>query len=292
MDRDQVRGFAASIAVTQTVGALDESYLRRGRPLGEARLVFEVGLAGADVKELREKLGLDSGYLSRLLRSLATQGLIEVGAVAGDARLRRVTLTRKGRAERAAYDRLSDRLAASLLEPLDAGQREHLLAAMGEVERLMRAAAVEVAFESPASPDARWCLDHYFRELAERFESGFDPAQDGFAPEKDLAPPAGCFVVARLKGEPIGCGALKRVDETTGEIKRVWTAPSARGVGVARRVLRKLEAAARDAGLKILRLDTNRALKEAHALYRKEGFWEVARFNDNPYAHHWFEKRL
>ncbi len=152
--------------------------------MGEARLVFEVGLAGADVKELREKLGLDSGYLSRLLRSLATQGLIEVGTVAGDKRLRRVTLTRKGRAERAAYDRLSDRLAASLLEPLDAGQREHLLAAMGEVERLMRAAAVEVAFESPASADARWCLDHYFRELAERFESGFDPAQDGFAPEK------------------------------------------------------------------------------------------------------------
>ena len=56
--------------------------------------------------------------------------------------------------------------------------------------------------------------------------------------------------------------------------------------------MRTLEAAARDMGLRTLRLDTNRALTEAHALYRKEGFREVARFNDNPYAHHWFEKRL
>ena len=107
-----------------------------------------------------------------------------------------------------------------------------------------------------------------------------------------MAPPSGLFVLARLDGDAIGCGGLKRLDKATGEIKRVWTAPPARGMGVARRVLRTLEAAARDMGLRTLRLDTNRALTEAHALYRKEGFREVARFNDNPYAHHWFEKRL
>jgi len=293
MDRDQLRKVRSfNRTVTQTVGALDESYLRCGRPLGEARLLFEVGLEGAEVKALREKLGLDSGYMSRLLRSLTAQGLIEVRAAAADKRVRRAALTRKGRAERAAYDRLSDRLAGSLIEPLDSAQRERLLAAMGEVERLLRAASVEVVFDSPASADARWCLDCYFRELAERFESGFDPAEDRSAPEADLTPPSGCFVVARLMGEPVGCGALKRVDGTTGEIKRVWTAPTARGLGVARKVLRKLEAAAREAGLTILRLDTNRALKEAHALYRKEGFREVEPFNDNTYAHHWFEKRF
>jgi len=202
--------------------------------------------------------------------------------------LRRAALTSKGRVEWAAYDRL----AASLLEPLDAKQRERLVAAMGEVERLLRASAVDIVFESPPSADARWCLDCYFRELAERFESGFDSAEDPSAPEEELTPPAGRFVVARLKSEPVGCGALKRVDETTGEIKRVWTAPSARGLVVARRVLQKLEAAAREASLTILRLDTNRALNEAHALYRKEGYREIERFNDNPYAHHWFEKWL
>ena len=94
------------------------------------------------------------------------------------------------------------------------------------------------------------------------------------------------------RGAGLGCGGLKRTDKTTGEIKRVWTAPSARGMGVARRMLGTLEAAARNMGLRTLRLDTNRALTEAHALYRKEGFREIARFNDNPYADHWFEKQL
>ena len=107
-----------------------------------------------------------------------------------------------------------------------------------------------------------------------------------------MTPPSGLFVIARLDGEAVGCGGFKRVDKATGEIKRVWTAPSARGMGVARRMLRTLEAAAREAGVKTLRLDTNRALTEAHALYRSEGYREIARFNDNPYAHHWFEKRL
>ena len=262
-------------------------------PLGEARLLFEVGLEGAEVKAQREKLGLDSGYMSRLLRSLTAQGLIEVRAAAADKRVRRAALTRKGRAERAAYDRLSDRLAGSLIEPLHSSPN-----ASGCSRRWAKSsgscgpASVEVVFNFPASANARWCLDCYFRELAERFEIQFDPAEDRSAPEADLTPPSGCFVVARLMGEPVGCGALKRVDGTTGEIKRVWTAPTARGLGVARKVLRKLEAAAREAGLTILRLDTNRALKEAHALYRKEGFREVEPFNDNTYAHHWFEKRF
>ena len=278
--------------VTQRVGALDESYLKRGRPLGEARLLFEVGPEGADLRALRDRLALDSGYLSRLLNSLTAQGLVEVGKDARDGRLRRATLTRRGRAERAAYGRLSDALGASMLAPLNSSQRERLVEAMGEVERLLRAGRVELSFESPASADARACLDAYFREIAERFEAGFDPARDRTPSDDELTPPKGWFVVARLEGEPVGCGALKQVDNATGEIKRVWTTPSARGLGVARRVLRKLESAARDDGLITLRLDTNKALTEAHALYRKEGYREIERFSDNPYAHHWFEKRL
>ncbi len=179
-----------------------------------------------------------------------------------------------------------------MLEPLDASGQARLLAAMGEVERLIRAASVNVAAEAPDSPDARLCLDAYFRELAARFEGGFDPGADDSAHAADMIPPSGLFVIARLDGEAVGCGGFKCIDKTTGEIKRVWTAPPARGLGVARRVLRMLEAAAREKGLKTLRLDTNRALTEAHALYRSEGYQEIARFNDNPYADHWFEKRL
>jgi DNA-binding MarR family transcriptional regulator/RimJ/RimL family protein N-acetyltransferase len=278
--------------VTQRVGALEVDYLRRGRPLAEARLLFEIGADGADVRALRRKLGLDSGYLSRLLQSLSAQELIAIAKGEEDGRRRRVSLTRKGSAERAAYDRLSDNLAASMLDPLDGSQQTRLLAAMGEVERLIRAASVKVAAEAPDTADARLCLSTYFSELAARFETGFDAGADDSAPVEDMAPPSGLFVIARLDGDAVGCGGFKRVDKATGEIKRVWTAPSARGLGVARRMLRALEAAAREAGMKTLRLDTNRALTEAHALYRSEGYLEIARFNDNSYAHHWFEKRL
>ena len=285
----QIRSF--NRAVTQTVGALDQSYLERGRPLGEARVLFEIR-DGADSRRLRARLGLDSGYFARLLRSLEAQDLIAVGADPSDARRRRLALTKKGRAEVAAYDALSDALAASLLEPLGDAERDQLVAAMGEVERLLSASAVDVAPESATSPEARWCLERYFRELSERFEGGYDPAGDLSAPPERLAPPSGLFVLARLRGDPVGCGALKRIDAATGEVKRVWTAPAARGLGVARRVLHRLEAEAAQMGFAVLRLDTNKALAEAHAFYLKQGYRDIARFNDNPYAHRWFEKRL
>ncbi|MBV9783430.1 MAG: GNAT family N-acetyltransferase [Acidisphaera sp.] len=286
----QVRRF--NRVVTWRIGALQNSYLHRGRPLGEARLIFETGQQGASVRALRTRLGLDSGYVSRLLRSLEGQGLLSVGKQRGDGRQRRVTLTSTGQAEFAAYEKLSDELAESILAPLGAKQRDRLVSAMAEIERLIRAAAVDVQVEAPDSADARWCVDAYFRELAERFETGFDPAKSNPAHDDELTPPAGYFVVARLEAAPVGCGALKRTEKRTGEIKRMWTAPSARGLGVARRILHFLEAIARDSGLKTLRLETNRALTEAQALYRQEGYREVARFNDEPYAHHWFEKQL
>jgi DNA-binding MarR family transcriptional regulator len=286
----QVRRF--NRLVTRRVGALDQSYLSRGRPLGEARLLFEIGEAGADARDLRAALGLDSGYLSRLLRALTAQGLIEVDRGRGDARVRRVALTTKGRAEVAAYNRLSDDLARSFLAPLAPAERERLLAAMAEVERLIRAGAVVVAFEPAGSADAVWCLDAYYRELARRFEAGFDPAKGKPVGVEDMTPPHGWFFVARLDGRAVGCGALIRLSAEEGEVKRVWTAPEARGLGVARRVVAAIEATARGAGLKTLKLDTNRALKEAHALYRKLGYVETERYNDNPYADHWFEKRL
>ncbi len=293
MDSDQVRRVRSfNRAVTLSVGALQASYLERGRPLGEARLIFEVGAEGADLRALRGKLGLDSGYVSRILQSLSNQGLLETLSDPRDRRRRRVALTKKGREELRAYDRLSDRLAASMLESLGAGRRQRLVGAMGEVERLLGAARVKTDFEPPTSEAARRCLVCYFRELAERFDGGYEPGRDSSAADAEIAPPAGRFVLARLDGDPVGCGALKRVDRETGEIKRVWVAKPVRGLGVARRILGRLEAAAREMGILTLRLDTNKALTEAHALYGKEGYRDVERFNDNPYAHRWFEKRL
>lgn len=286
----QVRSF--NRIVTRRIGVLEDSYLQRGRPLGEARLLFEVGTKGADVQRLRDRLGLDSGYLSRLLRSLEGQGLLRVEQQAGDRRKRRARLTAKGRAEFSAYDRLSDKLADSILTTLDVKQRERLTGAMADVERLLRAASVTIDIEPPNGDDARWCLREYFRELSERFETGYDPAKANPVPDEEVTRPAGCFLIARLDGEPVGCAGLKRVDRARAEIKRMWTAPSARGLGIARRMLRKLEEIAREDGSSLVRLDTNGTLTEAQALYRAEGFEEVEPFNDDPYPDHWFAKSL
>jgi len=287
-DIQQVRRF--NRLVTQRIGALGDSYLSRGRPLGEARLIFELGSEEAgDLGTLRQRLGLDSGYLSRLLRSLENQGVIALRKSREDGRARDVVLTAKGREEFAAYDTLSDDFARDLLVLLGDAQRQRLVAAMGEVERLLRAAAVVVAPEAARSTDARRCLDAYVAELAERFEGGFEGGSFGTA---DMTPPAGWLLIARLDGEAVGCGALKRLDATTGEIKRVWVSPTARGMGVAARLMDRLETLAGEIGCTHVRLDTNRALTEAKAMYLKRGYRETGRYNDNPYADHWFEKRL
>jgi DNA-binding MarR family transcriptional regulator/GNAT superfamily N-acetyltransferase len=278
--------------VTQHVGALEDSYLRRGRPLGQARLLHEIGSDGIDVRALRERLKLDSGYLSRLLRSLEAQGLVQTDTQARDARVRRVVLTPKGITERATYDALSNDLAWSFLKPIDPAQRDRLVSAMAEVERLLRAGTVELRVEALDNAAAQWCLEQYFTELAARFEMGFDPARSNSASIDEMTPPAGFFVVAWLDGAPVGCGALKVGKKGMGEVKRMWTAQSARGLGIARRVLRRLEMIAHETGLTRLCLETNRTLTEAQALYRAEGYQEVKPFNAEPYAHHWFEKRL
>lgn len=279
-------------AVTQRIGALDDAFLARGRPLGQARVLWEVGPDGRDVRDLRSRLDLDSGYLSRLLRALERDGLVTVEANEADGRLRTVRLTAAGEAERAELDRRSDDAAASLLGPLAGPQRGRLVTAMAEVERLLAASAIRVGVRDPRSGDAQRCLRAYVEELAGRFESGFDPARSISAADREMTPPAGLFLVATLHGEPVGCGALKFHPGAPAEVKRMWVAPSVRGLGLGRRLLAELEARAAGRGVRVLRLETNQALGEAVSLYRSAGYREVPAFNDEPYAHHWFEKDL
>ena len=287
---EQVRSFNRT--VTQRIGVLQDEYLARGRPLGASRVLWEVGRAPVDVRALRARLDLDSGYLSRLLRSLEADGLVVVEPDAADRRVRTVRLTDAGRAERAVLDRESDALAESLLAPLGDGQRERLVEAMAVVERLLTAGLVAVAVEDPRSAAARFCLDAYAAELDATFEGGFDTSRSRPVDPAALTPPRGLLLVARLHAEPIACGALKLPPGEPAEIKRLWVAPAARRLGVARRVLAELEAQARQAGAEVVRLDTNRAMRAATTLYRSAGYTEVPAFNDEPYAHHWFEKRL
>ena len=287
---EQVRSFNRT--VTERVGALNDHFLGRDHSLGEARLLWEIGVEGAEIRELRGRLVLDSAYVSRLLRSLEGQGLVVVQASQSDRRVRHVQLTENGRAEYAALDRRAAGFAHALLEPLNESQQARLATAMAEVERLLRASMVRIAIADPGSADARWCLEQYFAELHERFDAGFDPGRSISAQAHELMPPAGLFLVAHLRHEPVGCGALKFHADAPAELKRMWVAPQARGLGLGRRILHELERHAREAGVAVLRLETNRTLAEAIKLYRRSGYQEVEAFNTEPYAHHWFEKRL
>jgi DNA-binding MarR family transcriptional regulator/GNAT superfamily N-acetyltransferase len=286
----QIRRFNRIVA--ESIGAIDDHFLGRGRPMGESRLLWEIGIEGVDIRTLRARLNLDSGYVSRTLASLERQKLVAVLTHSGDRRVRRVCLTQKGIAERAELERLSDVVASRVLEPLGDEQRRRLVAAMSEVERLLQASLVKFALEDPESDDARWCIEQYFAELDQRFEAGFDPSSSLSAGAHELKAPEGALIVARLRGSPIGCVALKFHKKSPAELKRMWVSPSARGMGVGRRLIVEAEQRARQAKVRIIHLETNRTLGEAISLYRQSGYVEVAAFSAEPYAHHWFEKRL
>ncbi|MGV9381667.1 bifunctional helix-turn-helix transcriptional regulator/GNAT family N-acetyltransferase [Nonomuraea sp. NPDC003707] len=279
--------------VTQRIGALNDSFLARDRALGQSRVLWEIGAEGSEVRVLRTRLDLDSGYLSRLLRSLEADGLVVMDDGGSDGRVRTARLTPAGLAEREELDRRSDEAAADILEPLSGAQRDRLVAAMSEVERLLLASMIAIDVLDPRHPGARRCLQAYADELARRFEGGFDPARSISATDAELRLPAGMLLVAALHAEPVGCVALKLHPEAgSAEIKRMWVDPAVRGLGLGRRLLAEAEGKAAAQGVRTLRLETNRALTEAVALYRASGYREVAAFSDEPYAHHWFEKRL
>ena len=226
------------------------------------------------------------------MRRLEDEGLVVAEMDPADRRRRRLRPTSAGLAERRELDRLSDGVAVALLDGVPVGRRGRLLAAMTEVERSLRAAQVQIGVEDPSRLDVVRCFARYAEELDDRFEGGFDAGRSISAEPEELTPPTGYCVVARLQGRPVGCGALKLHGAAPAEVKRMWVDPGSRGLGVGRRVLDSLEELARENRVKVLRLETNRALGEAMGLYRAAGFEEVAPFNDEPHAHHWFEKTL
>ena len=280
---------------TQRIGVLDDSFLGLGMPLGPARLLFEIGAAPATTRALRDRLGLDSGYLSRLLRRLEEEGLIDVAPDPGDRRRRRVGLTEAGQDRWKELERRSDDLARLIVDPLTERQRERLARALSEADLLVRAATVRFEPVDPASPLARDMVGRYFAEIGRRF--GFEPSGET---EKDallLAPPTGVFVVALSDGEPVACGGLQTIaplvdGQSVVEFKRMWVHDDWRGAGLGSRLLRHLEDQARELGHDTARLDTNAALTEAIGMYQRAGYRAIDRYNDNPWATHFFEKRL
>ncbi|WP_120007503.1 bifunctional helix-turn-helix transcriptional regulator/GNAT family N-acetyltransferase [Teichococcus vastitatis] len=279
-----------SRAVTSEVGAVDTSFLGRGRPLGAARVLNAIGHGRADVAEIRDYLGLDSGLMSRLLRSLEDEGLVTTRPHSVDARRRVARLTEAGEREFRQYEDLSNARAEALLARHP--RPEALLAAMDLVASALGRDRLSLREADPRTAEARHCLSEYYAELARRFERGFDVALSRDPDAADMIRPRGVFLIGFSDGLPLGCVGLKGSGGEVAEIKRLWVSPAARGLGLGRQLMEAVEQAARTLSIRVLRLDTNSALSEALRLYRRSGWTEIGRFNDDPYPDLFFEKRL
>lgn len=140
---------------------------------------------------------------------------------------------------------------------------------------------VAIACEDPSSPMADALLAAYRDELDGRFAGGFQPPPNWAAARERLLPPGGAFLVLRAGGEPLGCGAVRVLEPGLGEIKHMWLHRSLRGRGLGRCLLAACEAAARELGCTVVRLDTDAVLAEAVQLYRAVGYREIPRYNEN-----------
>ena len=286
----QLRSFNRSF--TRQIGVLDDSFLGRGRPLATARLIFEIGLRGRSVAELRDALDLDAGYLSRMLRSLEEEKLVRLVDDETDRRRRIAILTEAGAIEWRQLDQTSNEAAEAILAPLTESQQIRLADALATAQKLLTAATVRFEPIDVISETARRTIRGYFAELDARFPGGFDG--DAYLDEDavTMRPPQGIFVIVRSDTRVLGCGGALNLEPGMGEIKRMWIDPSMRGVGLGRRLLQHLEDRLAAMGNSVIRLDTNSVLTEALALYHSSGYVEIERYNDNPYARNWFEKRF
>lgn len=273
---------------TQRIGVLDESFLGTGRPLAVSRLLFEVGRSPAvSVRALRDRLDLDSGHLSRLLRRLEAEGLVATEPDPDDRRRRVVRLTPAGEAAYDDLERRSEERAAGLVAPLTPRQQERLAEALRTADLLVRAATVRLDEVPTDHPLAREATRRYVAELDARFPDGFDPGGP------DAREPGATYVIATSDGEPVAYGGIRPVlDDETAEIKRMWVHADWRGAGLGARMLRHLESLAAAQGHRRVVLDTNGTLREAIAMYERSGYARVERYNDNPYAEAFFAKAL
>jgi DNA-binding MarR family transcriptional regulator len=282
---------------TQRIGVLEESFLGTGRPLAVSRLLFEIGATdpatGATVRDLRERLDLDSGHLSRMLRRLEQEGLVATAPDPADQRRRVVRLTAAGLAARQELDERSEELASRIVAPLTDRQRERLTDALATADLLVRAATVRLLEVPPEHPGAREALGHYLAEIDARFPTGYEP---GGSVAAAASGPGSTYVLATSDGEPVAYGGIRpapALDEHTIEIKRMWVRSDWRGAGLGSRMLRHLEALAQDRGCTRVVLDTNGVLAEAIAMYERFGYRAIERYpGSDPHATHFFEKEI
>jgi GNAT superfamily N-acetyltransferase len=151
--------------------------------------------------------------------------------------------------------------------------------------------AIALVMERSDTPVSVELQRAYFADIASRY-AGWSPDLIPSADPAEVAPPVGAWVVAYLNDQPVGCGGVKRLDDNSAELKRIYLDSAARGRGLGRRLLEQLEQHAHDLGYELLRLDTGDLQPEALGLFLSAGYEHIPDYNGNTWATYWMEKRL
>jgi DNA-binding MarR family transcriptional regulator/GNAT superfamily N-acetyltransferase len=274
---------------TRQIGLLRQGLLETPYSLSEARVLYEIAQGETTAAALAQGLGLDPAFLSRLLRRLASRGLVARTPSATDRREAILALTEEGRAEYATLDRRSQQHTAAQLAPLAETQQCRLVAAMRAIEELLGDSVTSSAFLAASGGvmirpfrggDLGWMLARHGRFYAEAH--GFDRAFERlvaqivaqflarFAAEREA-----CWI-AEIDGEPVGSIMLVDAGDRIAKLRLLLVEPRARGHGIGRRLVEECVRFAQGAGYRKITLWTQSILTEARAIYQRSGFTKVA----------------
>jgi DNA-binding MarR family transcriptional regulator/GNAT superfamily N-acetyltransferase len=263
---------------TSRIGVLDEGYLSSGFSLTEVRVLYELAHRGsATASELGRELGIDAGYLSRILRGFGRRGVVARSAVKNDARRTTVRLTARGKATVAPLEaRARDQIGA-LLGNVPAAEQDRLVASMHTVERALRPGSVPtVKLRSHRPGDMGWVVERHGSLYWEEY--GWDESFEALVADivakfiRDLDPKRERCWIAEVDGTRVGCVFCVKKSKTAAKLRLLLVEPQARGLGVGSRLVNECTRFARAAGYRDLVLWTNDVLVAARRIYERAGF--------------------
>jgi DNA-binding MarR family transcriptional regulator/N-acetylglutamate synthase-like GNAT family acetyltransferase len=289
-----VRGF--NRFYTRQIGVLEEGLLASPFTLTQARVLFELGARkAATASEIGEVLGLDAGYLSRIVQNFVAQDLVERTPSREDGRQWMLSLTREGRKVFRGLDQASHKVTASSLSRLSVLQRDRLLASMKDVQRLLLSEndSNEVVVRTYRAGDVGWAIERHGQLYAdefgwsEEFEALVATLFAQFATKHD--PEKERFWIAEVNGERVGCVFVVRYakDPNVAQLRCLLVDPKGRGLGIGKRLVDECLVFAKQAGYTKMMLWTNDVLVSARRIYQAAGF---SLLSEEP--HHSFGKDL
>ena len=266
---------------TKQIGVLQQGWLGSPFSLAEARVLYELAHHdGPTATDVGQELGLDPGYLSRMLRSLAQRGVVRRTRSKDDGRRAHLSLTRGGQAAFARLNQQTHDEVAAMLRKMSAGDRRRLVAAMHVIEELLGAkeenSPTSYVLRPPRAGDFGWIVQRQAAVYAE--EWGYNEEFEALVAEivaafvRNLRPSRERCWIAEKDGEAVGSVMLVRKSETVGKLRLLFVEPSARGLGIGARLIDECVRFARQARYRKITLWTDSELETARGLYKKAGF--------------------